>query len=159
MSTVFVYFVLFLQRILELMEFVQKFCVGLCGFELRELCHDGIRSAEETALVGLLEHARVVEGIARGKHFEVEFLQMLYDLRLLVAHAQVITLDHVVFDHEIVAENCRESEILHDGVGEFLERVRENDHLGFVAERVHKVTGTIEESEVCDNVLVRVRES
>ena len=78
---------------------------------------------------------------------------MLYDLRLLVAHAQVITLDHVVFDHEIVAENCRESEILHDGVGKFLERVRENDHLGFVAERVHKVTGTIEESEVCDNVL------
>ena len=65
------------------MEFVQKFCVGLCGFELRELCHDGIRSAEEAALVCLLEHARIVEGIARGEHLKVEFLQVLYDLRLL----------------------------------------------------------------------------
>ena len=78
---------------------------------------------------------------------------MFYDLRLLIAHAQVVTLDHVVFDHEIVAENRRESEILHDGVGKFLERVRENDHLGFVAERVHKVAGAVEETEICNNVL------
>ena len=135
------------------MEFVQKFCVGLCGFELRELCHDGIWGAEETALVGLLEHARIVEGIARGEHLKVEFLQVLYDLRLLVAHAQVITLDHVVFNHEIVAENCRESEIFHDGVGEFLECIREDDYLSFVAERVHKVAGAVEETEICNNVL------
>ena len=135
------------------MEFVQEFCVGLCGFELRELGDDGIWGAEEAALVCLLEHTRIVEGIARGEHLEVEFLQVFYDLRLLVAHAQVITLDHVVFDHEIVAENRRESEILHDRVGKFLERVREDDHLGFVAERIHEVAGAVEETEICDNVL------
>ena len=78
---------------------------------------------------------------------------MLHDFRLLVGESQVVALDHVVFDFQVVAEDSRESEILHDGVGEFLERVRKNNHLGFVAEFVHKVAGTVEKSEVCDHVL------
>jgi len=135
------------------MELVQQLVVGLRGFELRELGDDGVRGAEEAALVGLLEHARIVEGIARGEHLEVEFLQVLHDLRLLVAHAQVVTFDHVVFDHEIMAEDCRESEVLHDGVGKFLERVRENNHLRFVAEFVHEVACAVQKSEVRDYVL------
>ncbi len=135
------------------MEFFQEFGVGLGGFKLRELGNDGVRGAEEAALVGLLEHARVVEGIAAGEHLEVEVLQVLHDLRLLVVEAQVVTLDHVVFDFQVVAEDGRETEILHDGVGEFLERVRKNDHLGFVAEFVHKVAGAVEKSEVCNHVL------
>jgi len=142
-----------LQTVLELVEFVQKFGISLGGFELRELRHDGIRRAEEAALVGLLEHACVIEGVARGKHLEVEFLQVFHDFRLLVAHAQVVTLDHVVFDHEIVTENRREAEILHDGVGEFLERVREDNHLGFVAEFVHKIASAVEQAEVRNHVL------
>ena len=135
------------------MELLEEFAIGLGGFELRELGHDGVRCAEEAALVGLLEHARVVEGIARGEHLEVQVLQVLHDLRFLVGEAQVVTLDHVVFDFQIVAEDRRESEILHDGVGEFLERVRKNNHLGFVAELVHKVSGAVEQAEVCNHVL------
>ena len=114
---------------------------------------NGVRGAEEAALVGLLEHARVVEGIAAGEHLEVEVLQVLHDFSLLVVEAQMVTLDHVVFDFQVVAEDGRETEVLHDGVGEFLERVRKNYHLGFVAELVHKVAGAVEESEVCDHVL------
>ena len=135
------------------MELFQQFGVGLGGFELRELGHDGIRRAEEAALVGLLEHARIVEGVSRSEHLEVQVLQVFHDLRFLVGEAQVVTLNHVVFDFQVVAEDSRETEILHDGVGEFLERVRKNNHLGFVAEFVHKVAGTVEKSEVCDHVL------
>ena len=142
-----------LQRCLELVELFQEFGVGLGGFELRELGNDGVRGAEEAALVGLLEHARVVEGIAACEHLEVQVLQVLHDLRLLVVEAQVVALDHVVFDFQVVAENRRESEVLHDGVGEFLERVRKNDYLGFVAEFVHKVAGAVEQAEVCNHVL------
>ena len=135
------------------MEFFQEFGVGLGGIQLRELGNDGVRGAEKAALVGLLEHARVVEGVTRSEHLEVEVLQVLHDLRLLVVKTQVVTLDHVVFDFQVVAEDSWESEVLHDGVGEFLERVRKNDHLGFVAELVHKVAGAVEQAEVCDHVL------
>ena len=56
------------------MEFFQEFGVGLGGIQLRELGHDGVRCAEEAALVGLLEHARIVEGIATREHLEVQVL-------------------------------------------------------------------------------------
>ena len=59
----------------------------------------------------------------------------------------------VVKHLQVVAENRRESEILHDGVGEFLERVRKNNHLGLVAELVHKGAGAVQKSEVCNHVL------
>ena len=135
------------------MELFQQLGVGLGGLQLRELGHDGVRRAEEAALVGLQEHARVVEGISRSEHLEVQVLQVLYHLGLLVGKAQVVAHDAVVLYFQVMAEDGGEGEVLHDGVGEFLERVRKNNHLGFVAEFVHKVAGAVEKSEVCDHVL------
>ena len=61
--------------------------------------------------------------------------------------------DLVVLDDQVVTEDRGHVHFFDERVGEFLEGIAQDDHLGFVAERVQKVHCTVEQRKGSDDFL------
>ena len=103
---------------------------------------DGDGAAEQETRLRRLDHAQVVVAVARGDGLETAGMQRADrgQLRLIAAHA-VAGDGAVVSDFQRVAEDGRPAELLHDGLGELLERVADDDHLGLRAQVVQELLG------------------
>ena len=98
---------------------------------------------EQDAAVGLAEHRGVVVGIARRHDLEVELLQTLHCLALVVRHAQMIVHQNALgVGLQAMAEERRQAELAHQGLGEFGKGVGQDDDLVGLAQRIQEVLRT-----------------
>jgi hypothetical protein len=122
--------------------------------ELRELLHDRFGRVDEETRIGRAEHAGVVVRIAGGDDLEVQRLQRIHRVALLVGLAQfVVAHEAGGVDHELVAKECRPAQLAHQRVGEFVEGVRQDDHLEARAQLVQEVLGTFQRRHAAYHVL------
>ncbi len=94
-----------------------------CG-KLRELINHVLRSMEQNAGLGLTQHGGVVVGITRRNHPVIQKLKRPHGLALGIALAQQVIGDLAVVCHlQLVTEQRRVTQLLHQGHGEFVEGV------------------------------------
>jgi len=109
--------------------------VGRRDGVLRELGDDVRGRTEQDAAVRFAEHARVVVGVARGDDVEVQVPERADRAPLAVVDPQSVADDAILaVDLERVAEQAGVAELAHQGSGELVERVGEDDDLRAVAQ-------------------------
>lgn len=115
------------KRLLELLQVVNR-------SELGEFVDYVLRSVDENTHVCLAQHACVIVGISGGDYPVVEAAQGFYRGSFGVFLTQFIV--HYIatlVDQQAVAEKRRPLQLSHQRLGEFVESVRQDNHLKTLA--------------------------
>ncbi len=121
---------------------------------LGELRHDALRRVDEEARMGGAQHARVVVGVARGHHLEVQPLQRVHRVPFLVGLAQLVVGHEALgVDLQLVAKEGGAPQLAHQRVGKLVEGVRQDDHLVLRAQTVQEVLGALQGRHAGDHRL------
>jgi hypothetical protein len=107
----------------------EQIAIFLEGGELRELLFDVVGGMKKKSGVRFGQHGGVVEGIAGGDKEVLQGFQGDDGAALGVFLAQFVARDASFLDHQVIAENGGPFQLAHDGLGEFLKRVGQNDDL------------------------------
>ena len=101
---------------------------------------DLLGAAEEDAGLARLDHSEVVVAVPGGDGLEADALQGLHRGQLALLHADAVVVDHPVFpDLQLVAEDRRPAELLHQGRSELREGIGEDERLGLAAQGVQEL--------------------
>ena len=111
-------------------------------------------SAEEEARLARLNHGKIVEAVAGGDGLIAHGLEGPDggELRLLASEAEVRDLA-AGGDHQLVAEQRRPAELLHQGLGKLGAGVAQNDGLGDGSELIQKLLRARQGVDGGDHVL------
>ncbi len=120
---------------------------------MRKFVDHVLRRAKQDSGVRFRQHRRIVVGIARRNHPEVQAVERPHRLALGIGLAQHITGHPILGNLQSVTEQRRTAELAHQRHGEFIVSVRQNHHLKPLAQPVEKFRRTVQRPHAGDHLL------
>lgn len=120
--------------------------------KIRVLIDDVLRSMEERTGMGGANHREIVVGITGSDDLEVERPEGFDRAPFVIVDPQHIVDDVIVADLELMAQDRRMSELLHERRRKLLERVTQEHHLIGVTEPVEEVLRSLERAHASEHL-------
>ena len=115
---------------------------------------DLLRALEQETRLAGLDHTQIVIAVAAGDGLVSNGLQCLDRGQLGLLYPHFVAGDLPVLRHlQGVAENGGPAQLFHQGLGELLKGVAQDDHLGDGAQLVQKRLSTGERIDLCNRLL------